>query len=44
MHVLGGSHPASATAIRADPEGAPSAWLPPEVAAFIRRNRLYSKA
>jgi nicotinate-nucleotide adenylyltransferase len=42
LHVLDGSHPASASAIRVNPTGVlESSWLDPQVAAFIRRSALY---
>lgn len=45
LHFLPGTHPASATAIRAalaaGDESETQAWLPPAVAAFIREKGLY---
>ena len=45
LHFLPGSHPASATAIRAGlaagDENETCAWLPPAVAGYIRQNGLY---
>jgi len=44
LHLLDGSHPASASAIRGNPTGVlESAWLHPQVAAYIRRHALYPR-
>jgi nicotinate-nucleotide adenylyltransferase len=43
LHLLNGSHPASASAIRANPAGASeTAWLAPRVANYIKRRGLYA--
>lgn len=46
LHSIGGSHPASATAIRASALAGEllTDWLPPAVAAYILDHRLYLRA